>query len=113
MVTKCRSTKGVFFKLMLQLVLTTLATLDTIVCSRTFKGNEIMAPLVDYKSANLTLIALLSKTPNKQITMSTERWFGKESGNKFVVFDFMDILLFQGTLAAHAFSISIEVVFVL
>ena len=92
MVAKCRSTVGVFFKLMLQLVLTSLATLNTIVCSRTRKGNEVMASLVDYKSANLTLIPLFSNTPNKQITMSTERWFGKEFCNKFVVFDFMDVV---------------------
>ena len=94
MVTKCRARVSFDNKVVLQVIV---VRIDTFILTWTNKSDKLMTSSVHNKITNLTLIALLSKTPNEFFAMTTVCGFFEESLNEFMAFNFMDIFLSQYT----------------
>ena len=58
---------------------------------RTFRDDLLLAPFVDNTGAPLTLVTLLTNTPNKIATVKTESWLLKVDSHELVTIKFLRV----------------------
>lgn len=68
-----------------------------LVCTRAVTDHQLVTLLVKYAIANLALITLLAKTPNKLMAMGAVSRLLEEASHELVAIDLVDLLALQST----------------
>ena len=74
----------------------------SLVSSRTGEGNELMASLMNHKTANLALKSLFPKSPDEVGAVAAEGGLLEEARDEFVLLHLVHVLLPQGPFASKA-----------